>query len=98
MRTIVAGLYLLLVAVVLGGAAYAWSLRCEGFGCTGVGIVWGMWAGLCGLAAVLGPILRAFLTQQVTLYKAVNWAWGLQSVLGLVLLVYWFLKVVVRAI
>ena len=98
MRTIVAGLYLLLVAVVLGGGGYAWSLRCEGFGCTGVGIVWGMWAGLCGLAAVLGPILRSFLAQQPTLRRVVNWAWGLQSVLGLVLLVYWFLKVVVRAI
>ncbi len=41
MRSILCGLYLLLVAVVLGGAVYTWSLRCEGFGCTGVGIVWG---------------------------------------------------------
>ena len=97
MKTIVSGLYLLLVAVVLGGAAYAWSLRCEGFGCTGVGIVWGMWAGLCGLAAVLGPILRSFLLQQPALRRVLGWAWGLQSVLGLLLLGYWFLKVVVRA-
>ena len=74
MRTIVSSLYLLLVAVVLGGAGYAWSLRCEGFGCTGVGIVWGMWAGLCGVATVLGLILRSFLAQQPTLRRAVNLA------------------------
>lgn len=98
MKAIFCGLYLLLAGAVLGGAAYTWGLRCEGFGCMGVGIVWGAWAGLCGLAAVLGPLLRSFLTQQPTLRQAVGWAWGLQSVLGLVLLGYWFLKVVFRVI
>ena len=97
MRAIFCGLYLLLVAVVLGGAGYAWSLRCEGFGCTGVGIVWGAWAGLWGLTAILGPVLRGFLTPKTTPHRAVGWAWGLQSVLGLVLLVYWLLNFVVRA-
>ena len=98
MRAFFSGLYLLLAGLVLGGAGYTWSLRCEGFGCTGVGIVWGAWAGLCGLAAVLGPILRSFLVQQPTLRRVVGWAWGLQSLLGLALMGYWFLKVVVRAI
>lgn len=98
MRSIFSGLYLLLVGLVLGGAVYTWSLRCEGFGCTGVGIVWGAWAGLCGLIAVLGPVLRSFLKRQPTLHRVVGWAWGLQSVLGLALLAYWSLKVVVQAI
>jgi hypothetical protein len=98
MRSILSGLYVLLVGAVFSAAAYAWSLRCEGFGCTGVGIVWAMWAGLCGVATVLGLILRSFLAQQPTLRRAVNWAWGPQSVLGLVLLGYWFLKQIVRAI
>lgn len=96
MRVFFSGLYLLLAGLVLGGAAYTWSLRCEGFGCTGVGIVWGLWAGLCGLTAALGPILRSFLLQQSAWRRVVGWAWGLQSVLGLVLLAYWFLKVVVQ--
>ena len=92
MRSTLSGLYVLLVGAVFWAAAYAWGLRCEGFGCTGVGIVWGMWAGLCGLAAVLGPMLRSFLLQQPVWNKAVGWAWGLQSALGLVLLGYWLLK------
>ena len=96
MRSIFCGLYLLLVALVIGGAAYAWSLHCEGFGCTGVGIVWGMWAGLCGLTAILGLVLRSFLVQQPTLHKAVSRAWGLHSVVGLMLLAYWLLKIVAR--
>ena len=92
LRTLLVGLYLLLAGVVLGAAAYVWGLRCEGFGCTGVGIAWGLWGSLCGLAVALGPILRSFLTQQPVLHKAVGRAWGLQAVLGLALLVYWFLK------
>lgn len=92
MLTFLSGLYLLLAGVVFSGAGYAWSLRCEGFGCTGVGIVWGAWAGLCGVTVVLGLILRSFLEQQSTLRRAVSWVWGLQALLGLALLVYWFLK------
>ena len=97
MRTILSGLYVLLVGAVFLAAAYTWSLRCEGFGCTGVGIVWGLWGGVCGLAAVLGLIFRSFQAEQPMLRKLVGWAWGLQSILGLALLAYWFLKQLVSA-
>lgn len=50
-------LFLLLTAALAGGAVYAWRLRCEGFGCVGVGIVWFIWAVAAGAHGLLGLTL-----------------------------------------
>lgn len=36
--------YALLVLAAGAGAFYSLTLRCEGFGCTGIGILWMTWA------------------------------------------------------
>lgn len=45
-------LHALLALATLAGALYAWRIRCEGFGCNGLGIVWMAWA-----LALLSPSL-----------------------------------------
>lgn len=48
-----------MVLISWGVAAYTWRLRCEGFGCIGVGIAWAMWTGvLYAPALLLGLLVR----------------------------------------
>ncbi|MDQ8023148.1 MAG: hypothetical protein REI94_15025 [Moraxellaceae bacterium] len=47
-----AGLVMLAVACSVATAVWLWELRCENFGCTGLGIAWAMWS-----AAVYAPTL-----------------------------------------
>jgi len=44
--------YAQLLALMVAAAIYAWRLRCEGFGCFGIGIVWMRWT-----TALLTPTL-----------------------------------------
>jgi len=81
--------YVLLVAGVMASALYLWHLRCEGFGCTGIGIAWLGWAaavylpvGLAGLFARNRAALGAGLSKAVRLAA---WAHG---ALGAGLLIY----------
>ena len=48
-----------MVLISWGTAAYTWRLRCEGFGCIGVGIAWAMWtAVLYAPTLLLGGLAR----------------------------------------
>lgn len=48
-----------MVLACWGTAAYTWRLRCEGFGCIGVGIAWAMWtAVLYAPTLLLGWVAR----------------------------------------
>lgn len=52
-------LFTLLVLANLFLAAITWRLRCEGFGCIGVGIAWAMWAGALYVPTLLlGSLVR----------------------------------------
>ncbi|MEC5398758.1 hypothetical protein [Uliginosibacterium sp. H1] len=59
LRQVAAGLFMLLVVSSAAAACYLWQLRCENFGCTGLGIAWAMWAGvLYAPGLILGLVLR----------------------------------------
>ena len=86
---VTASLFVAVAAALLFGAVALLRTRCEGFGCTGVGIVWLAWAFayvptlLCGIV-VRGrlkgaPGWSAFITAAVISF----------ALLGLSLLVYW---------
>ena len=81
-----------LLAATVGLAVLAWStwqLRCEGFGCTFVGVVWvvlaGLWAGVLVLALALGAAQR----RRGLGVRATVWAQGLLLALGAGHLLYW---------
>lgn len=89
MRKVLALLYLAAVPALAAAALYLGQLRCEGFGCTGVGVAWVAWVmayvPVLGLGAVLvsgtaapGPLPR--------LAKAALW---LQLAVGLAAAALW---------
>ena len=82
--------YVLLAVAAFVSAVSAWRLRCEGFGCTGIGILWAAW-----LTFVFCPtlVLGVFLsfkegtrTPLSVFSRRLLWA---QLALGGTLTVYW---------
>ena len=82
--------YALLAVAALGTAVHVWRLRCEGFGCTGIGILWAAWlAFIFSPALVLGAILffkQGTRTALSALTRRLLWA---QLALGAALGLYW---------
>jgi len=81
-----------LLAATLGLAVLAWSawrLRCEGFGCTFVGVVWVVLAGLWAATLVLALALGAAQRRRGLGTRASAWALGLLLALGAGHLLYW---------
>ena len=95
MTRALAGLYMALVTVLLAAAVGAWRLRCEGFGCMGVGVAWFAW--VCAFAVVLaiGIWARARVAAGSGLGRACMAAWWLQLSLGLGLMLAWATRNVV---
>lgn len=81
------GLFLIATAVA---AVLNFRLRCESFGCMGLGVAWFAWSGLYLLTLLVG--LFAWLkTSDPTGKQRVQWAlWG-QLAGGLALTGYWLL-------
>lgn len=85
--------YALLAAAVAAGALWAWRLRCEGYGCVGVGIVWMAWAALLfAPVLLLGLVLALKRGPRGRLARATRGLLGAQVALGLGLLAWWALQ------
>ena len=79
------------VPVLAAGAAYAFSLRCESFGCMGLGVAWFAWSVVYAVALGLGLLMRALLDTGSALRSAVSMALSAQLLLGVLLAAYWLL-------
>jgi hypothetical protein len=84
--------YLALVGVLLVGAVGIWRIRCEGFGCTGVGVAWFAWVALFVPSLVIGLVLRTLSSLGASFTKLATLALWLQVGSGAVLLVLWVSK------
>lgn len=83
-------LYLLALAATGLGAIALWRLRCEGFGCMGVGIGWLTWGAVLYVPALaLGSVAAQLAPPQAPGARAAPLALKVQLLLGVVLLVYW---------
>lgn len=82
--------YALLVLAAGAGAFYSLTLRCEGFGCTGIGILWMTWAAvLFAPTLALGCYLAMRPNQRDGYSRFSQWLLGAQVALGLGLCLYW---------
>jgi len=94
LQSVLLALFGMLSLLMFGSAFFTWRLRCEGFGCVGIGIVWMAWAVLVAVCLVLGLSLQASLKTRLPagaqrLLHLTLWAEG-----GLTagLLIYWMLR------
>ena len=89
-----AGAYLLLLALLVWGMVYGLRIRCEGFGCMGVGMYWFVWAGACAVTALFGLWARSRSLRAdvaVGLVRVALWVQLLMGLgLGLGLLAWWW--------
>ncbi|HEX5786348.1 MAG TPA: hypothetical protein VFY35_16590 [Burkholderiaceae bacterium] len=83
-------LYLLALAATGLSAIALWRLRCEGFGCMGVGIGWLAWGAVLYVPALaLGSVAAQLTPAQAPGAKAAPLALKVQLLAGVGLLVYW---------
>jgi hypothetical protein len=88
----VAVVYLALVGLLIFGAVGIWRIRCEGFGCTGVGVAWLAWVALFVPSLVIGLVLRTLSSLGVSLTQLTKLALWLQVGTGAALLALWASK------
>lgn len=91
MARVLAGLYLLLTAALVVGAVATWRLRCEGFGCMGLGVAWMAWALAYAVVLGVGALARLKATPGA-MQRGCGWLMALQLALGAALLLAWALK------
>jgi hypothetical protein len=71
------------VLFLISTAVYTLGLRCESFGCMGIGLMWMAWAVVFGIVAIIGLVSRsqarkgsARLVQVASLTMATQWLVG----------------------
>jgi hypothetical protein len=79
------------VPVMAAGAAYVFRLRCENFGCMGLGVAWFGWSVVYAVAFGLGLLMRTLLDAGSALRSAVSMALCAQVLMGVLLAGYWLL-------
>ena len=90
MARLATSVFLVLTAVSAASAVYLWRLRCEGFGCTGIGIAWFAWScTLYGPALIIGSLVN-WRARLLGLWStAAHYSLLGHLLLGVALLAYW---------
>ena len=91
MSKALAVLYIAFVVALIASAVGILRIRCEGFGCTGVGIAWAAWVAVFVPSLVLGFVLRTKASLGALLAKTVVFAFWLQVVMAGALLALWII-------
>ena len=92
MRKALALLYLVAVPALATAAAWLWQLRCEGFGCMGIGVAWLVWVLAYVPVLALGAALAGGPALQGPLRTPTRLSLGIQIALGITAAVLWALQ------
>ena len=92
MAKAVAGVYIALVLALIAGAVAIWRLRCEGFGCMGIGVAWFAWVVSFFIVLGVGLFARSKADSVPGLARAGKVAWWLQLALGAVVVAIWLFR------
>ncbi|MFC3683116.1 hypothetical protein [Hydrogenophaga luteola] len=94
-RTLVlaaAAVYLALFVALVVGVVYGLRMRCEGFGCMGLGVYWFAWSVVYAVSGLIGLWVRALTRSAAVTGGLVRWAVRLHLLMGLALLVLWWIS------
>ena len=83
--------YLALLVVLAAGAVFGLRMRCEDFGCMGLGIYWVAWAVVCAVSSLIGLWVRSVTRRAGVAAGPMQWALRAHLLMGLALLVWWWL-------
>ena len=86
------GAFVASVLALVAGAAAIWHLRCEGFGCMGIGVAWFAWVVAFAVVLVFGLVLRARPSLGKFGANATTGALLIQAILALVAIAVWLAK------
>lgn len=85
-----AGVYGVLFVALLAGVAYGLGLRCEGFGCMGLGVYWFAWSVAYAVSGLVGLWARSVARRASVAQRLLRWGVRLQLLMGLALLALWW--------
>jgi hypothetical protein len=92
MAKVLVGVYASTVLALVAGAAGIWSLRCEGFGCVGVGVAWFAWVVTFFVVLGVGLLARSKAASSVGIARVTKVAWWCQLAVGTLAVVTWLSK------
>lgn len=83
------GIYIAAVLALVAGAVSIWRLRCEGFGCLGIGVAW--FARVVAFLVVLaaGLFVGGKAAPVSGLARATRFAWWVQLMVGVLAAAVW---------
>ncbi|MDQ7742973.1 hypothetical protein [Hydrogenophaga pseudoflava] len=84
--------YLALFVSLVMGVVYGLGLHCEGFGCMGLGVYWFTWSVVYAVSGLIGLWARSLTRSAAVAGGLVRWAVRLHLLMGLVLLVLWWIS------
>ncbi|OIN90458.1 MAG: hypothetical protein AUJ20_14325 [Comamonadaceae bacterium CG1_02_60_18] len=89
MFKVLVGVYIAAVLMLAWAAVNIGRLRCEGFGCTAIGVAWIAWAAVFVVVLVVGLIARNKTTSVAGFGPAAKIALWVQLVTGVCALAAW---------
>lgn len=92
MSKVLAGVYAVAVLALAFTAVLIWRLRCESFGCMGVGVAWFAWVVAFFPILGIGATLRSRSSLGRRLLTVTRVALWVQAALGITLLALWVSK------
>jgi hypothetical protein len=85
-----AGVYGALFVALVAGVVYGLGLRCEGFGCMGLGVYWFAWSVVYAVSGLVGLWARSVARRASVAQRLLRWGVRLQLLMGLALLALWW--------
>lgn len=85
-----AAVYGALFVALVAGVAYGLGLRCEGFGCMGLGVYWFAWSVVYAVSGLIGLWARSAARRAGVAVGLLKWVVRLHLLMGLALLVLWW--------
>lgn len=87
-----AAIYVVAVLALVVCALLIWRLRCENFGCMGIGVAWFAWVLAYFPVLLVGVVLRSRESLGAGLMKLTRATVWVQVAMGVALVVVWVLK------
>lgn len=87
-----ATVYLALFVALVVGVVYGLRMHCESFGCMGLGVYWFAWSVVYAVSGLIGVWARSLTRSAVVAAGPVRWTVCLHLLMGLALLVLWWIS------